>query len=274
MACCSPPARSTNPWRSTSARANSPSGPRPSVGVVFSAAFEAPWTLVSGREPVGPDEVAVDVGGAVVGRVAVGSVADLELPTGRRDVRVVGIASLGAGAGAGAEGEATPALSDAHALFDPRAIGPLLGAEGRVDRITVLPGPGVDRDELAARIGPIVGSGIRVTATSDPNAVTQQAVATLDDGVQQGTRGFALLSAAVAVIVVANVFAVVLAPRTRELALLRLVGASAASSSAGCWARRSSSEPWPRRWASPWGSRSAPSPSVWCRRAARTSAPR
>jgi len=201
-----------------------PDRPAALRGVVFSAAFEAPWTLVSGRAPVGPDEVVVDVGGAVVGQVAEGGFADLELPTGRRGVRIVGVVSLG-GAG-GAVGDATPALSDAHVLFDPGSIGPLLGAEGRVDRITVLPGPGVDRDELADRIGPIVGRGIRVTATSDPNAVTQQAVATLDDGVQRGTRAFALLTVVVAIIVVANVFAVVLAPRTRELALLRLVGAS------------------------------------------------
>lgn len=201
-----------------------PDRPAALRGVVFSAAFEAPWTLVSGRAPVGPGEVVVDVGGAVVGQVAEGRFAELELPTGRRGVRIVGIASLGGGAGA--LGDATPALGDAHVLFDPGSIGPLLGAVGRVDRITVLPGPGVDRDELADRIGPIVGRGIRVTATSDPNAVAQQTVATLDDGVQQGTRSFALLTVVVAIIVVANVFAVVLAPRTRELAQLRLVGAS------------------------------------------------
>ena len=201
-----------------------PDRPAALRGVVFSAAFETPWTLASGRAPVGPDEVVVDVGGAVVGQVAEGQFADLELPTGRRSVHIVGIASLGGGAEA--VGDATPALSEAHVLFDPRSIGSLLGAVGRVDRITVLPGPGVDRDELAGRIGPIVGRGIRVTATSDPNAVAQQTVATLDDGVQQGTRAFALLTVVVAIIVVANVFSVVLAPRTRELALLRLVGAS------------------------------------------------
>ena len=201
-----------------------PDRPAALRGVVFSAAFETPWTLVSGRAPIGPDEVAVDVGGAVVGQVAEGQFADLELPTGRRRVHIVGIASLGGSAEA--VGDATPALSDAHVLFDPRSIGPLLGAVGRVDRITVLPGPGVDRDELAGRIGTIVGRGVRVTATSDPNAVAQQTVATLDDGVQQGTQAFALLTVVVAIIVVANVFAVILAPRTRELALLRLVGAS------------------------------------------------
>ncbi|QXC60693.1 FtsX-like permease family protein [Aquihabitans sp. G128] len=200
-----------------------PERPAALRGVVFSGSFAEPWTLTSGRAPTGPDEVVVDVGGAVVGKVAEGSFADLELPTGRRTVQVVGIASLG-GAPA-SSGDLTPALSDAHVLFDPGSIGELLGAVGRVDRITVLPGPGVDRDELADRLEPVVGSGIRVTATSDPNAVAQQAVATLDDGVQQGTRAFALLTVVVAVIVVANVFAVVLAPRTRELALLRLVGA-------------------------------------------------
>ncbi|MDQ6797385.1 MAG: FtsX-like permease family protein [Actinomycetota bacterium] len=201
-----------------------PDRPAALRGVVFSAAFEAPWTLVSGRAPVGPDEVVVDVGGAVGGHVAEGRSARLELPTGRRGVRIVGIASLGSGAGA--PGDGTPALSDAHVLFDPGSIRQLLGAEGRVDRITVIAAPGVNRDELAHRIGPIVGQGIRVTATSDPNAVAQQTVATLDNGVQQGTRAFALLTVVVAIIVVANVFAVVLAPRTRELALLRLIGAS------------------------------------------------
>lgn len=201
-----------------------PERPAALRGVVFSASFAPPWTVVAGRAPVGPDEVAVDLGGAVVGQVAVGSFARLDVPTGRREVRVVGLASLTGEVPTAAD--ATPALADAHVLFDPTAIGPLLGAVGRVDRITVLPEPGVDNDELADRVADEVGRQVRVTATSDPNAVTQQTVATLDDGVQQGTRAFALLTALVAVIVVANVFAVVLAPRTRELALLRLVGAS------------------------------------------------
>lgn len=200
-----------------------PERPATLRGVVFSAAFAPPWTLVSGRVPVGPDEVAVDVGGAVVGRVGEGGFAELELPTGRRDVRVVGTVVRGP---ATAAPDLTPALTDAHVVFDQASIGELLGAVGRVDRITVLPQPGVDRDDLADRISAVVGRGVRVTATSDPNAVTQQTVATLDDGVQLGTQVFALLTAIVAVVVVANVFAVVLAPRTRELALLRLVGAS------------------------------------------------
>lgn len=210
-----------------------PERPATLRGVVFSAAFAPPWRIVSGRAPSGPNEVAVDVGGSVVGRTGEGSFAQLELPTGRRDVVVVGIATqvgdlTGAGdaAGGGSAGDRTPALSEAHVLFDPVWIGGLLGATGRVDRITVVPGPGVDRDDLARRIEGVVGAGVRVTATSDPNAVAQQTVATLDDGVQRATRIFALLTSAVAVIVVANVFAVVLAPRARELALLRTVGAS------------------------------------------------
>jgi putative ABC transport system permease protein len=207
-----------------------PERPATLRGVVFSAAFAPPWRIVSGRAPSGPDEVAVDVGGAVVGNTGEGRFAQLELPTGRRDVVVVGIASQvaappGAGDAAG-DGDRTPALSEAHVLFDPAWIGGLLAATGRVDRVTVVPLPGVDRDDLARRITAVVGPGVRVTATSDPNAVDQQTVATLDDGVQRATRIFALLTSAVAVIVVANVFAVVLAPRARELALLRAVGAS------------------------------------------------
>jgi putative ABC transport system permease protein len=194
-------------------------------GVVFSAALEPPWSVVSGRAPVGPDEVAVDVGGAVVGQVAVGEVAELDLPTGRRDVLVVGIAA-DATTAPGSGDATTPGVSDAHVLFDPGEVAALLGAVGRVDRITVIPDLGVDRDELAQQVEEVVGSGVRVTATSDPNRVAQQTVAQLDDGVRRGTGAFALLTVIVAVIVVTNVYRVALAPRARELALLRLVGAS------------------------------------------------
>lgn len=196
-------------------------------GVVLSSTLdERRWTVAAGRAPIGPDEIAVDLGGAAVGRAELGATVVVELPTGARDVDVVGVVAPAAGSPARVDPSLAVALSSAHMVFDPAVAPLLLDAVGRVDRVTVLPMPGVTPDVLAARLRGVVGDGIRVEATTTRLAATQHTVAAIDDGVQRGVDAFAALSILISALVVANTLGVIVAQRSRELALLRLIGAS------------------------------------------------
>lgn len=173
---------------------------RPSVlrGVVLSSTTESSqWRLVAGRFPSGFDEVAVDAGGALVGATGLGEHARLQLPVGTVTVSVVGLVEparttedRGTSTGhttATPRSAAAVALSSAHVLLDPQWAPRLLDAVGRTDRITAIPLPGIDTDELADRLRSVVPRGVRVLAATSRAAQTQQTVAAIDDDVQTAT---------------------------------------------------------------------------------------
>ncbi len=202
-------------------------------GLVLSSAWDPNrWQVVEGREPVGPDEVAVDVGGAIVGLAPLGSRTRLQLPTGTRSVDVVGLVEPAVTSpeldGADSAGALTPeqiAISSAHVVLPADEAASMLGAVGKVDRVSVVPEPGADADAVADRLRSTLPDGLEVVVVTDRTQATQQTVASIDEGVRSGTSAFAALTVLIAAFAVANVQTVVLAQRIRELALLRLVGA-------------------------------------------------
>lgn len=209
-------------------------------GVVLSSTSDpTQWRLVSGQFPDGPRQVAVDAGGAIVGGAALDEAARLQFPVGTVDVTVVGIVeSIGTTAPAstpsvsGEDGSvvssAIVALSSAHVVLDPNWAPTLLDAVGRADRITVIPEPGIDPDALAGRLRRAVPAGVTVLAASSRAAQTQHTIASIDSDVHTATVAYAGLTMLVAALVISNSYSVLVAQRTRELGLLRLVGASRA----------------------------------------------
>ena len=210
-------------------------------GLVLSSAWDPQrWTVVDGRAPESPDEVAVDIGGSIVGRAELGARPALELPTGTRRVEVVGLVAPPDGSSAPSDAPrsvAEVALASAHVVLPAAHAADLLGAAGKVDRLTVLPAQGVDPRELAATLRQTLPAGLEVLTLTDRSQSVQTTVAGLDSGVRGAVTGFALLTVAIAALAVANVYTVVLAQRTRELALLRSSARVARSWPARCWAR-------------------------------------
>ena len=102
----------------------------------------------------------------------------------------------------------------------------MLDAEGRADRITVIPLPGTSPDRLADRLRAAVPEDVSVLAATSRLAQTQHTIASIDGDVQAATYAYAGLTVLVGALVVANSYSVVVAQRVRELGLLRLVGAS------------------------------------------------
>lgn len=211
-------------------RRQQPDRPVQLRGLVLSSSWDPNrWTLLEGREPIERNEVAVDAGGSIIGLAPLGSERRLQLPTGTRRVEVVGV--VAPSGRSSPETAFTPeqvAINSAHVVLPAEHAPALLGAVGKVDRISVLPATEVGSDDLADRLREQLPDGLEVVVITDRAQSTQETVASIDEGVRAGTTAFALLTVLVATFAVANVQTVVLAQRTRELALLRLVGASRA----------------------------------------------
>lgn len=200
-------------------------------GVVMSSELDPDrWTIVEGRAPTGPNEVALDAAGLLVADLAVGSKGRLQLPTGTRDVAVVGrVAAPGADPDAAASAadreRAVVPLSDAHVVLDPNAAPAMLDAVGRADRITVIPDSDTSPSVLRGRLDDVLPSSVQVDDVTSAAAETQQTVARIQGGVRTLTVMYVGVTVLLSVLVVLDVVGVILARRTREFGLLRLVGA-------------------------------------------------
>jgi putative ABC transport system permease protein len=182
--------------------------------------------LTAGRLPTAPAEVAVDE----KADLAVGSVLQVlpqppvdanGEPVGRpvvQSVRVVGLVDLSGVLGAvGDQMFATVGQVGAW------------GAQG-ADDLRVVARPGVDPAVLAGRIRTALGRGAPSQLeirTRDEQARHEAAAITRDAaGLTTVLLVFATVAVLVCALVIANTFAVLLAQRTRDLALLRCIGAT------------------------------------------------
>ncbi|WNI26299.1 ABC transporter permease [Streptomyces sp. ITFR-16] len=177
-----------------------------------------PYRLAEGRAPAAPGEVVVNRGTAVKGGLGIGDTTVLRTPDPVR-VTVVGLATFGGEDGMAQVTYTGMTLADAERH--------LTAAPGRASSIQVRAGPGTGQRELVDALRPVL--------PPDTEAITGQASAAENQDMISGAflslfttlllvfSGIVLL---VATFSIHNTFAVVVAQRTRENALLRALGAS------------------------------------------------
>ena len=180
--------------------------------------------VTAGRLPSAPGEVAVNQALAENRHVAVGAEIRFSnagtAPPASSTARVVGILAPGPGM----DGPGMPTVYAANA--------DLLTWAGRTpaaayDDVLLLAAPGTDATALAAAARALPGAGT-LTVRTAPEEIAAR-VATMDSGSGAFTGmllAFAAISVLVSSLVIANTFAIVVAQRVRELALLRCVGAT------------------------------------------------
>jgi putative ABC transport system permease protein len=187
-----------------------------SVAVEFKGAL---WTVVDGKFPNGPDEVALDEASAENGGYKVGDTVKVAAQAGTRSFTLAGIASYG---DVRSPGGAT------FALFDVDTAAEFLGRPGYVDAVLVV-GDGTRTDEqLATDIDAIFDPASKVETLTGAE-ITKE---TQDDigqalsffGIILST--FSAIALGVGSFVIYNVFSISAAQRQRENALLRAIGAS------------------------------------------------
>jgi putative ABC transport system permease protein len=177
-----------------------------------------PYRLVDGEGPSGAGQVAIDSNSADAGDLSVGDEVDLVTPTGVITSELVGVFQFGT---SGNLAGATIAAFDT-----PTAQELLTKGEDVYTSIDVATADGVSQSDLADEVKAVVGSGVQVQTGEEA----------ADEATQEITEGlgffnsillaFSLVSLFVGAFLIVNTFSMLVSQRTKELALLRAVGAT------------------------------------------------
>jgi len=174
------------------------------------------WTLVAGHAPA-DGEVVLDQQSATDAGLAVGDPVRLAVATGVVERRVGGIGTFGRLATyAGTPAVLLPS-ADAQAL---------VGEPGRVDRLEVVVAPETDPAAVIAGIDRLDLTGTEAITGAQLARERQDAIGQAVNLFTQILTAFGFLALFVGSFIISNTFTIIVAQRTRELALLRAVGAS------------------------------------------------
>ena len=175
-----------------------------------------PYELAEGRAPEGPNEVVINRGAAIDGKLSVGDQTVVATPE-PVEVTIVGIATFGGEDGLG------PTTFTAFSLAGAEEH--ITGRPGEVTSLLVQAANGTSQDELADEIATVVPHDAEVITGSE-------LVAEANDQINADFLGFLrtflIVFAGVALLVatfsINNTFAIIAAQRQRSSALLRAVG--------------------------------------------------
>ncbi|MEV6755170.1 FtsX-like permease family protein [Streptomyces sp. NPDC051214] len=176
------------------------------------------YQLAEGRAPAKSGEVVINRGAAKSGDLKIGDTTTLRTPDPVQ-VTIVGLATFGGEDGMAQTTFTGMTQADAEKYLTPKP--------GEAATIQVRAGPGVSEQELVDALSPVLPKGVEAitgeaSAAENTDDISGQFL-TLFTSFLLVFSGVALL---VATFSIHNTFAIVVAQRTRENALLRALGAS------------------------------------------------
>ena len=176
----------------------------------------SPLRLADGRAPAAAGEVVMDKATADDGGFAVGDPVTVLTASGSEEFTVVGTTRFG---------KVDSPLGATLAVFDLATAQDVLGLTGRLSAIAVVAEPDLTQEELARRIGEVLPEGVEAITgeqlTSEQQSQTRDALGFFNTFLLV----FALIALFVGSFIIYNTFSIIVAQRTREMALLRALGA-------------------------------------------------
>jgi putative ABC transport system permease protein len=194
---------------------NPNNGP-PTFGDTWLTGDLSPWTLTEGSREPGPGELVLDVRTADDGDLELGDMVTVITTSAPQEFPLVGTARF---AGADSPGGAS------FAMFDLATAQTLFDAEGMVDAVLATASDGLSQEELTARIQAELPAGLEALTGQE---ITDENTDAIERGLSFLTiflNVFAGISLFVGMFVIYNTFAITIAQRTRETAMLRAIGA-------------------------------------------------
>lgn len=204
--------------RNGKALGNPNQGP-PTMGSSFATdRAVSPYRVVQGRGPRTSAEFVTDISTAKAAGYRIGDHVPMLTQTGRVTKTLVGVTRFGDKSSAGGSTMSQFTLSEAQRLF---------GKPGQVDEIWVRANTGVTQAQV---VSDIQAAKLAGTETITGAAAAQEAkdlATSFLSFITVFLLVFALIALLVGAFIIANTFSILVAQRTRELALLRAIGASA-----------------------------------------------
>jgi putative ABC transport system permease protein len=193
-------------------------GGAPTLGVSFDPNSDlATLHLVQGSPPTTPSDVVMDYGTAQKYHFSVGDRVRILLQGPTRTFTITGIAEFGT---------ANNLAGATLAAFDVPTAQALVGEVGQFDAIDVAARPGADKAVVQRAIAAALPRGVQVvsgqTVINEQTSVVSSALGFFNTALLV----FAFIALFVGAFTIVNTFSIIVGQRTKELALLRIVGAS------------------------------------------------
>ncbi len=173
--------------------------------------------LLSGTAPSGPDEVAIDATSAEENGIDVGSRIKVLFHGPTREFTVVGTVGFGGEKNLG---------GTTSAYFDSATAQKVVGRPGYFDTIDVSAEEGVSEAELVKRLDRVVPEGTEAVTGATVAEENADAVSKDLEVVGILFMVFAAIALFVGAFIIWNTFTMIVTQRSREIALLRAIGAT------------------------------------------------
>lgn len=179
----------------------------------------SPTRIVSGRFPRGVTEVAVEEHTLTEGDLRLNDEVVIVTRSGTNPMKVVGVFTLGESKGFGSLAT--------YVGFDAATGAALLATPGQYSSVWVIPRSGTNHDEFVRQVTAALPSGYDVVTANKQSQQLKKQVDELFNLISTVLLAFAGISVLVGSFTIFNTFTMLVAQRSRELALLRAIGATA-----------------------------------------------
>jgi putative ABC transport system permease protein len=179
-----------------------------------------PFDITDGRPPEDDGEIVLDRGTARDTEFGVGDTVQVQTQTEAGEYEVVGVARFGTADNPG---------GSSYVLWTTEEAQRLIGEPGRFSSVAAVAESGVSQEELAASIDDTLRSaGATDVEVLTGAQITEETQSDIKDQLSFFTiflLVFAIIAVVVGAFVIYNSFSIIIAQRTREMALLRAIGA-------------------------------------------------
>lgn len=178
-----------------------------------------PFNISDGRPPSADNEVVIDKSSATKGHLEVGDTISVVLPSANapQKFHLVGIAKFGT---------ADSPLGASYTMFTLPTAEKYLTGPGKIDAIRVQAAPGVSQTEVTSRISRVLPAQTEALTGAQITKETQDQIAQNISFISIFFTAFAVVAVVVGGFVIYNTFSIIVAQRSREMALLRSIGAA------------------------------------------------
>ncbi|MFL5846807.1 MAG: ABC transporter permease [Solirubrobacteraceae bacterium] len=192
-------------------------GPFFGIGMDADASKLTPFHLVEGDWAAGSRQVVIDQGTATTQHLQLGDAVKVAGSGPAREYRVTGIARFGS---VKTIGKATVAI------FDVPTAQAVLGRQGSYDNILVKAAPGTDPVALRKQLHDELGASVDVKSAEANDRFTLDGLKGFIDILKTVLLIFGIIAIVVGGATILNALSITVAQRSRELALLRTLGAA------------------------------------------------